>query len=271
MNQYHQSLRSIILNGQMRPSRAKLADGSTPDTLGVFGLQTRYPLTSSFPMVTTKKMGTKGFVTELLWFLRGDTNTAFLKEHNCDIWDEWADANGELGPVYGAQWRRWRDSDGGNIDQIATLVKDLKGNPYSRRHLLSSWNVADLPDMALPPCHVLAQFYVSADKKLSCQLYQRSADMFLGVPWNIAGYALLTCMLAHVTGLGRGELVHTIGDAHIYSNHIAQVNEQLSRTCLPLPTLWLDPSIKNIDDFKHEHIRIDGYTSHAPIKAEVAV
>jgi thymidylate synthase len=272
MQQYLDLLKRIRTEGRLRPSRAKLADGTQPDTQGLFGVQTRYDLAGGFPLVTTKKLGTKGFVTELLWFLRGDSNIAFLREHKCTIWDEWADEHGELGPVYGAQWRRWQGENGETFDQIAELERGLREQPFSRRHILTAWNVAVIPQMKLPPCHVLSQFYVDTDGTLSCQLYQRSADMFLGVPWNIACYSLLTCMLAQVTGLKPGTFVHTIGDAHIYANHFAQVDEQITRTPLPLPTLWLDPSVtSSVLDFRHEHIRIEGYRHHAPLVGEVAV
>jgi len=271
MQAYLDLLGQVRTTGKRRPSRGRLSDGTQPDTLSLFGAQLRFDLQSGFPLVTTKKMGTKGFVTELLWFLRGDTNIAFLREHKCTIWDEWADAQGELGPVYGSQWRRWRTPSGESVDQIAELERGLRDNPYGRRHILSAWNVAELPAMKLPPCHVMSQFYV-ADGALSCQLYQRSADMFLGVPWNIAVYALLTCMLAQVSGLKPGEFVHTFGDAHIYDNHIDAVDEQLKRTPLPLPRLWLDPSVvRSVLDFKHEHVRIEGYQHLAPLGGEVAV
>ncbi len=271
MDAYLSLLRQVREQGARRPSRAKLQDGSTPDTLGLFGAQIRFKLSDGFPLVTTKKMGTKGFITELLWFLRGDTNIAFLKEHKCSIWDEWADERGELGPVYGSQWRAWRGEDGVVVDQMAELQRGLREQPFSRRHIVSAWNVAALPKMKLPPCHVLSQFYVGADNSLSCQLYQRSADMFLGVPWNIACYSLLTSMLAQATGLVPGEFIHTFGDAHIYDNHLDAVDEQLRREPLPLPKLVLDPSVKDIFDFRHEHIRIEGYTHRAPLSGEVAV
>ncbi len=271
MQAYLDLLTQIRDRGARRPSRGKLQDGTTPDTVSIFGAQMRFDLSKGFPLVTTKKLGTKGFVTELLWFLRGESNIAFLREHKCSIWDEWADSDGELGPVYGVQWRRWRASSGEHVDQIRDLENALRDNPYGRRHILSAWNVGELSHMALPPCHVLSQFYV-ADGKLSCQLYQRSADMFLGVPWNIAVYSLLTSMLAQVTGLAPGEFVHTFGDAHIYDNHLDAVNEQLTRTPLPLPTLQLDPSVtRSVLDFSHAHIRIDGYRHHAPLTGEVAV
>jgi len=271
MQPYLDLLRRIRTEGKMRPSRGKLQDGSQPDTQGLFGAQIRFDLAKGFPLVTTKKMGTKGFITELLWFLRGDTNIQFLRDHKCSIWDEWADASGELGPVYGSQWRHWKATDGRVIDQVTELEIALREQPWSRRHLLSAWNVGELSAMKLPPCHVMSQFYV-VDGTLSCQLYQRSADMFLGVPWNIAVYALLTSLLARSTGLVPGDFVHTFGDAHIYANHFDAVDEQLARTPLPLPTLWLDPSVtSSVLDFKHEHIRIEGYQHLAPLSGEVAV
>jgi len=272
MDNYLALLRQIRTEGQRRSSRAQLSDGSKPETIGIFGAQLRFNLRTHFPFVTTKKMGTKGFVTELLWFLRGDTNIAFLKEHKCSIWDEWADENGDLGPVYGSQWRAWRREDGTTVDQIADLERGLREQPFSRRHIISAWNVGVIDQMKLPPCHVMSQFYVGADNTLSCQLYQRSADMFLGVPWNIACYSLLTCMLAQCAGLKPGEFIHTFGDAHIYENHLDEVDVQLTRTPKAPPTLWLDPTVtSSVLDFRHEHIRIDGYQSHPALKAEVAV
>ncbi|HEY1099174.1 MAG TPA: thymidylate synthase, partial [Myxococcota bacterium] len=209
-------------------------------------------------------------VHELLWFITGDTNIRYLKEHKVRIWDEWADADGELGPVYGAQWRRWKTPEGETIDQLAQLIAGIKKNPHGRRHILSAWNVADIDKMKLPPCHVLSQFYV-ADGRLSCQLYQRSADLFLGVPFNIASYALLTHLVAQVCDLDVGDFIHTFGDAHIYDNHVEQVQLQLTRTPKPLPTLWLEPSIKDIEGFKREHIRVDNYVADEKISAEVVV
>jgi thymidylate synthase len=271
MRAYLDLLSQIRDFGLMRPSRGRLADGTRPDTQSLFAPQLAFDLSAGFPLVTTKKMGTQGFITELLWFLRGDTNIAYLHEHNCHIWDEWADVNGELGPVYGSQWRKWHAADGRVIDQIQELEKGLRENPYGRRHIITAWNVGELQKMKLPPCHMMAQFYV-ADDTLSCQLYQRSADMFLGVPWNIASYALLTCMLAQVLGLKRGTFVQTFGDAHIYENHFEQVDEQIKREPLELPELWLDPSItSSILDFRHEHIAIKNYRSHPALRGEVAV
>lgn len=271
MNQYLNLLKMIRSSGQMRSSRSKLKDGSQPRTQGVFGAQMRFDLSAGFPLVTTKKVTTNGFVTELLWFLRGDTNLRFLHEHKVSIWDEWADAAGNLGPIYGAQWRRWTTADGSPIDQIAALITGLSNDPFGRRHVLSGWNVGDLPKMKLPPCHLLSQFYVSEDRRLSCQLYQRSADMFLGVPWNIASYALMTHMIAQVVGLAVGDFVHTFGDAHIYENHFDAVDEQLTRTPLELPTLTLDSSVTSIDDFAHRHISFQNYRHHAALRGEVAV
>ena len=271
MHQYLSLLKTIRSNGQFRASRSKLRDGSQPQTQGIFGAQMRFDLTAGFPLVTTKKLTTNGFVTELLWFLRGDTNLRFLHEHKVTIWDEWADDDGDLGPIYGAQWRRWATADGGSVDQIAGLIAGLKADPFGRRHVLSAWNVGELKKMKLPPCHLLSQFYVSDDRRLSCQLYQRSADMFLGVPWNIASYALLTHLIAQVVGLEVGDFVHTFGDAHIYENHFAAVDEQLSRAPHPLPTLALDRAVTDIDAFAHRHITFHDYTHHPALKGEVAV
>jgi thymidylate synthase len=266
MQQYLELMNKILCEGQRRPSRAKLKDGSQPDTISLFGLNARYDLKAGFPLVTTKRIGMKGVVTELLWFIKGDTNIQYLLEHDVHIWDSWADKSGDLGPIYGKQWR-----DFNGVDQLTQLIDGLKSNPFGRRHIISAWNVSDLHKMALPPCHILTQFYVDAERNLSCHLYQRSGDMFLGIPWNIASYSLLTHMIAQVCGLGVGEFVHTIGDAHIYSNHIGAVQQQLVRECLPLPRLVLDESIKDIFDFKHEHIRVEDYQFHPSIKAEVAV
>jgi len=264
---YEGLLEQVMRLGEDRPTRGVLASGVPITTRSLFGTQMRFSLRDSFPLVTTKRVGVKGFVTELLWFLRGDTNTAYLHKYKCSIWDEWADADGKLGPVYGAQWRNW---GGVGIDQIAELEHSLVKDPYGRRHILSAWNVADIPDMALPPCHMMCQFYVSVNGTLSCHLYQRSADLFLGVPWNIASYSLLACMFADTLGLKRGDFVHTIGDAHIYSNHFKQVREQLSRTPYPFPQLVLDKQ-KSVLDYKHEHIRIEGYQHHPHIAGEVAI
>lgn len=262
---YQNLLRDILANGQKREDRTGVG------TIGVFGRQMRFDLGAGFPLLTTKKLHTKSIFVELLWFLRGLTNVKWLQERGCTIWDEWADADGELGPVYGKQWRSWATPNGQSIDQIAKLIDGVKNNPFSRRHILSAWNPADIDDMALPPCHLLFQFYVSVDKKLSCQLYQRSADVFLGVPFNIASYALLTQMVAQICGLEVGEFVHTFGDAHIYLNHLEQVDLQLSREPFPLPKLWLNPAIKAIDEFEMEDIRVENYQSHGMIKAPIAV
>ncbi|MEM7262588.1 MAG: thymidylate synthase [Planctomycetota bacterium] len=245
-------------------------DRTGTGTRSLFGRQLRFDLSRSFPLVTTKKIHVKSVVHELLWFLRGETNIASLTEHGVRIWDEWADDNGDLGPVYGAQWRSWNAAGGETIDQIAQVIEEIRTNPNSRRLIVSAWNVGDLDRMALQPCHALFQFYV-ADGRLSCQLYQRSADVFLGVPFNIASYALLTCMIAQVTGLERGEFVHTFGDVHLYSNHESQARTQLERDPHALPTLWLDPSITDIDDFQYEHIEVRDYQHHPAIKAPVAV
>lgn len=271
MEQYLSLLRDVRQNGQRRPSRAVLKSTGQPvDTLSVFGRQARFDLSRSFPAVTTKRLFFKGVVHELLWFLKGSTNINYLKENDVGIWDEWAQEGGELGPVYGKQWRRWQGYDGAPIDQIANVIQEIQKNPYSRRLVVSAWNVADLAEMALLPCHLLFQFYVH-EGKLSCQLYQRSADIFLGVPFNIASYALLTHLIAQVTGLTPGEFIHTFGDLHAYTNHLEQIDLQLSRSPLPAPTLWLNPQRKNIDDFVFEDIRLENYQSHPPIKAEVAV
>jgi thymidylate synthase len=264
MQQYHDLLRLVLETG------VKKEDRTGTGTLSVFGHQTRYNLADSFPMVTTKKLHLKSIIHELLWFLAGDTNIKYLKDNGVRIWDEWADADGNLGPVYGYQWRSWPAPEGGSIDQIANLVDMIKRNPDSRRLIVSAWNPAQVEQMALPPCHCLFQFYV-ADGKLSCQLYQRSADIFLGVPFNIASYALLTLMIAQVCGLKAGEFVHTLGDAHLYSNHIEQAKEQLSRTPYPLPQMRLNPHVKNLFDFKFEDFELVGYEAHPTIKAPIAV
>ena len=246
------------------------ADRTGTGTLSVFGHQMRFDLADGFPLVTTKKLHVKSIVHELLWFLRGETNVRSLQAAGVGIWDEWADANGELGPVYGYQWRSWPAPDGGHIDQIAEVVQAIRATPDSRRLLVSAWNVADVPRMALAPCHVLFQFYV-AEGRLSCQLYQRSADVFLGVPFNIASYALLTCMVAQVTGLRPGEFIHTFGDAHLYRNHLDQARLQLGRVPRPLPTLRLDPAVTRLEDFRFESITLEGYDPHPHIPAPVAV
>ena len=264
MKAYHQLLEQIIQTGVSKEDRTGTG------TLSIFGPQLRFDLNEGFPLLTTKKVHFKSVVYELLWFITGSTNVQYLQENGVSIWDEWADAEGELGPVYGKQWRRWQKPDGSTVDQLAEVVDQLRRNPDSRRLLVSAWNVADIPSMALPPCHAFFQFYV-ADNKLSCQLYQRSADVFLGVPFNIASYALLTHMVAQVCGFGVGEFVHTMGDAHLYSNHLEQAKLQLSRESRPLPRLVLDPAVKNLDDFVYEHIQLVGYDPHPGIKAPVAV
>ncbi|WP_091333687.1 thymidylate synthase [Frateuria terrea] len=245
-------------------------DRTGTGTKSVFGWQMRFDLGEGFPLVTTKKVHWKSVVHELIWFLRGDTNVAYLKEHGVSIWDEWADAQGNLGPVYGKQWRAWPTADGGAVDQIRWVVDEIRRNPDSRRLIVSAWNVGELPKMALMPCHTLFQFYV-ADGKLSCQLYQRSGDIFLGVPFNIASYALLTHMVAQVCGLGVGDFVHTLGDAHLYSNHLEQARLQLGREPRPLPRVVLNPQVQTLEDFRFEDIALEGYAPHPAIKAPVAV
>ncbi|MCE2892654.1 MAG: thymidylate synthase [Hyphomonadaceae bacterium] len=262
---YQALLADILENGQKREDRTGTG------TLGVFGRQMRFDLADGFPLLTTKKLHTRSIIIELLWFLRGETNIAWLKENGCSIWDEWADAEGELGPVYGKQWRSWAAPDGRSIDQISQLVANLKSNPWSRRHVISAWNPADVDDMALPPCHCLFQFHVSTDGKLSCQLYQRSADVFLGVPFNIASYALLTLMMAQVTGLKPGTFVHTLGDAHLYLNHLDQARLQISREPLALPRLELNPEVQDLFGFNYSDFKLEGYQAHPHIKAAVAV
>ncbi|NMN56943.1 MULTISPECIES: thymidylate synthase [Xanthobacter] len=264
MEAYQQLLRRILDEGVRKDDRTGTG------TLSVFGHQMRFDLARGFPLVTTKKLHLKSIVHELLWFLAGDTNIRYLKENGVSIWDEWADAKGDLGPVYGHQWRSWPTPEGGVIDQIAQVVSDIRRNPDSRRLIVTAWNPADVAKMALPPCHCLFQFYV-LEGKLSCQLYQRSADVFLGVPFNIASYALLTHMVAQVTGLGVGDFVHTLGDAHLYVNHLDQAREQLSRTPRALPSLRLNPAVTDIFAFRYEDIEIVGYDPHPAIKAPVAV
>ena len=264
MQQYLDLVKHIIDNGSDK------SDRTGTGTRSVFGYQMRFDLSKGFPLVTTKKCHLKSIIYELLWFLQGDTNTGYLKEHNVKIWDEWADENGNLGPVYGKQWRSWQGADGVEVDQVKDLIFQIKNNPDSRRMIISAWNVADLPKMKLMPCHCLFQFYV-ANGKLSCQLYQRSADVFLGVPFNIASYALLTMMIAQVCGLEPGEFVHSFGDVHLYNNHFEQAYLQLSRTPFSLPTMNINPEVKNIFDFKFEDFELLHYECHPPIKAPVAV
>ena len=264
MRQYLSLMDKILKEG------VKKEDRTGTGTLSLFGHQSRYDLSEGFPLVTTKKCHLRSIIHELLWFLKGETNTQYLKENKVSIWDEWADEQGNLGRVYGAQWRSWRAPDGRVIDQIAQLVEGLKNNPDSRRHIVSAWNVGELDQMALPPCHAFFQFYV-AQGKLSCQLYQRSADVFLGVPFNIASYALFTMMVAQVCNLKVGDFVHTLGDAHLYLNHLDQTKLQLSRQPYPLPTMKINPAIKNIFDFNYEDFELVGYESHPHIKAEVAI
>jgi thymidylate synthase len=264
MQQYHQLLQHILDNGVEKQDRTGTG------TISVFGYQMRFDLAKGFPMVTTKKLHLKSIIHELLWFLKGETNIAYLKENGVSIWDEWANESGDLGPVYGHQWRSWTGADGQTFDQIKDVLHQLKTNPDSRRMIVNAWNVADLPKMALSPCHALFQFYV-AHGKLSCQLYQRSADTFLGVPFNIASYALLTMMMAQVSGLEVGEFVHTFGDVHIYSNHVEQAKLQLSREPYPLPILKMNPEIKDLFDFSFEDFVLENYQSHPHIKAPVAI
>lgn len=264
MQPYLELLRHVLDHG------AEKADRTGTGTRSVFGWQMRYDLSKGFPLVTTKKLHLRSIIHELIWFLQGDTNTAYLKENGVSIWDEWADDNGDLGPVYGKQWRAWPTADGKVVDQIAWVVEEIKRNPDSRRLIVSAWNVGELPKMALMPCHTMFQFYV-ANGKLSCQLYQRSGDIFLGIPFNIASYALLTHMIAQVTGLEVGDFVHTLGDAHLYSNHIEQAQKQLKREPRALPKLALNPEVKNIFDFRFEDVSIVDYDPHPPIKAPVAV
>lgn len=257
-------MRHVLENG------ATKTDRTGTGTVSVFGYQMRFNLADGFPVVTTKKLHLKSIIHELLWFLKGETNIAYLKENGVTIWDEWADANGNLGPVYGSQWRSWPKPDGSKIDQITQVVNQIKNNPDSRRLIVSAWNVAEIENMKLPPCHAFFQFYV-ADGKLSCQLYQRSADIFLGVPFNIASYALLTMMVAQVCDLEPGEFVHTLGDAHLYSNHIEQTKLQLSRECRKLPVMKINPAVKDIFGFRFEDFVLEGYDPHPHIKAVVAV
>ncbi|MBI3569864.1 MAG: thymidylate synthase [Gammaproteobacteria bacterium] len=264
MRQYLDLMRHVMQHGMRKEDRTGTG------TLSVFGHQMRFDLAQGFPLLTTKKVHTKSIIYELLWFLRGDTNIRYLKDHGVSIWDEWADENGDLGPVYGSQWRSWPTPDGRQIDQISQVVRDIRQNPDSRRLIVSAWNVAEIERMALPPCHLLFQFYV-ADGRLSCQLYQRSADIFLGVPFNIASYALLTLMVAQVTGLKPGEFIHTLGDAHLYLNHLEQVQTQLAREPRPLPSMRLNPEKSSLFDFAFDDFELLNYDPHPSIKAPVAV
>jgi thymidylate synthase len=264
MKAYHELLRHVLESG------AEKQDRTGTGTRSVFGYQMRFNLAEGFPLLTTKKVHLKSIIHELIWFLKGDSNIKYLKENGVSIWDEWADAQGELGPVYGVQWRSWPAPDGRKIDQITNVIEQIKKNPDSRRMIVSAWNVGQIDQMKLPPCHAFFQFYV-ANGKLSCQLYQRSADIFLGVPFNMAGYALLTMMIAQVTGLKLGDFVHTLGDAHLYKNHFEQAQLQLSREPRALPKMKLNPAVKSIFDFKYEDFTLEGYDPHPPIKAPVAV
>ncbi len=264
MQEYHRLLRLVLDHGRPR------SDRTGTGTIGVFGAQARFDLRDSFPLVTTKKVHVRSIIHELLWFLRGDTNTGYLHDHGVTIWDEWADASGDLGRIYGAQWRDWRTPDGPSVDQISEAVRLIRTSPDSRRIIVSAWNPGELSRMALPPCHALFQFHV-ADGELSCQLYQRSADLFLGVPFNIASYALLTLMMAQVCGLRPGEFVHTFGDLHLYSNHLEQAREQLSREPRPLPRMRLNPARRELGEFVYDDFTLEGYDPHPAIKAPVAV
>jgi len=264
MEQYHRLLRLVLEKGKFK------SDRTGTGTYSVFGAQERFDLRESFPVLTTKKLHLRSIIHELLWFLKGDTNVSYLRENKVTIWDEWADANGDLGPVYGAQWRHWRKPDGTELDQIEQVVAEIRRNPDSRRLMVCAWNPGEIDKMALAPCHALFQFYVQ-EGELSCQLYQRSADLFLGVPFNIASYALLTLMVAQVTGLKPGEFIHTFGDLHLYKNHIDQAHEQLARDFRPLPTMRLNPEIKKLEDFRFEDFTLEGYDPHPTIKAPISV
>lgn len=264
MKQYHELMQHVLQNGTQKHDRTGTG------TISVFGYQMRFNLQDGFPLVTTKKVHLRSIIHELIWFLKGETNIKYLKDNGVSIWDEWADDTGELGPVYGSQWRSWPTPNGGHIDQISQVIKQISSNPDSRRLIVSAWNVAEIENMALPPCHSFFQFYV-ADGKLSCQLYQRSADIFLGVPFNIASYALLTMMVAQVCGLQTGDFVHTFGDAHLYNNHLEQTKLQLSRECKVLPLMKLNPEIKDIFDFKFEDFSLENYDPHPHIKGAVAI
>jgi len=265
MKEYLDLLKYVKENGQERVDRTKVG------TIGVFGAQTRFDLTKGFPLLTTKKLHTRSIIYELLWFLKGDTNIKYLNDNKVTIWDEWADSNGDLGRIYGAQWTDWISPDGQHINQIKNLIEGIKKDPFGRRHIVSAWNPGELSKMALPPCHAFFQFYVSKDDSLSCQLYQRSADLFLGVPFNIASYAIFTHMVAQVCGLKAQDFVHTFGDLHIYKNHLEQVDTQLSRETRALPTLKINESVKNIEDFVFEDFVIENYDPHPAIKAPIAV
>jgi thymidylate synthase len=265
MRQYHQLLNHVLEFGELRKDRTGTG------TQSVFGYQMRFDLRNGFPLMTTKKLHTRSIFHELLWFLKGETNIQYLRDNRVTIWDEWADSDGNLGPVYGSQWRAWKTDDGRKIDQISWVIDEIKKNPFSRRLIVSAWNVGEVGKMALPPCHAFFQFYVSTDGFLSCQLYQRSADIFLGVPFNIASYALLVHMVAQVCGLKAGDFVHTLGDAHLYSNHVEQARTQLARDFRPLPTLKLNPNVQSIYDFKFEDIEIVGYDPCPTIKAEISI
>ena len=264
MKQYHDLMQHVLSIGTNKTDRTGTG------TISVFGYQMRFNLEEGFPLLTTKKLHTKSIIHELLWFLKGDTNIKYLKDNGVSIWDDWADEKGNLGPVYGYQWRNWPTPDGGHIDQVTQVIEMIKKNPDSRRLIVSAWNVADINQMKLPPCHAFFQFYI-ADGKLSCQLYQRSADIFLGVPFNIASYALLTMMVAQVCGLKAGEFIHTLGDAHLYSNHLEQAKLQLTRDIRPLPTMKINPKVTSIFDFKFEDFELENYNPHPHIKAAVAV